>query len=337
MSNVILNLSYNGVPVTTLLAEAKRITKPLNLAGLQSCCMPLAKDVVLTRTAAGDLLPANLKHCQMKHACPVCLLREGFDRMHQFRAVLDHWRDVEGCFAAHVVLTTYRDPAYSAAHVNGLFYEAWANLATHGYRTLARRAGIVGVIWAHELVVSTHWGPHRHLIVVFREPVDLGKQRGGFLHELHPVWDGALRDVGLFCDLGDEPRTGGLYATPVRDRYVCDYITKSGTKMQKPDEKGRGPLTLLAQSLDGDTAAAKLYRDYVSATMGRQRFSMPATLMAPVRDDLDEEREEWRSRRAADEENIITVNRDDWRDALHAGAVDELVRDGVLVGAGAGA
>jgi len=201
------------------------------------------------------------------------------------------------------------------------------------YQKMKKKHGIIGTISALEVTWSPRngWHPHMHELIIFEKGVDLAAYEA----DARGKWTNALKLEMLTAN-----RHG--YRLDRTRGGVEDYIAKWGHEPTKPvwgpeaeftkghvkqsrNEKGKTAFGLLADSLDGDQEAGRLFVEFATYFKGKQQLRWSKGLKARV-GLVDKSDEEIAAEDREDASIFGLFTRDMWRVVLANDVRGELLQ-----------
>lgn len=240
----------------------------------------------------------GLQTCGCVWVCPVCAGRITEQRTADLLRATTKWH-VEGGFV--VLLTfTMQHGRYDTleASLDALLSAYRRFTSGKGFQAIKEKYNWRGSIKALEVTHGINgWHPHLHVLAFF-EPVHAlvwkgkkGRQPTGFAVDVKKRWVAMLEAHGRAASF-----THGLDVRDA-DTDVYEYIAKFGhlpesstwtleREMVKAPSKistgrdGRSPFQLLADFVEGDLGAGRLFQEYAAVFAGRQQLHWSKGLRA---------------------------------------------------------
>lgn len=212
----------------------------------------------------------GLRVCGKVWECPVCAGKVAERKRAELdQAVRDHQAQGGG-----VLLLTLTVPHTARDEAFGLVDRLLKAFRAFGQGKKAWTAVLPGYLGSVRALEVTHgangWHPHLHVLVFTGGEIEAGGElqaellaRWAKVVERHKL--GEVNHHGLRLDDGKE---AGNY---VGKWGMVDEVTRAHTKQGR--KGGRTPWALLADYIEGDKAAGRLFRDFAGAFRGKSQLS----------------------------------------------------------------
>lgn len=236
-----------------------------------------------------EVLYAPLKHaahfggvqmCKSVWLCPVCAAKISERRREELSEALRIWSEEWSSETHRLILVTFTLRHHVKENLQDVLValRRARRLLTsgRGAQDLAESHGVVGMVRSLEITHGQNgWHPHMHVLMFFDREVRIIP----FEQEMKDRWGKCVAAVGRYaswqhgCDVRFSDRDIAEYVakwgkepqwTPAHE--VTKAVTKAGRK------GGRTPLQLLADYLNGDQAAGRLWLQYAVNLKGERQL-----------------------------------------------------------------
>lgn len=275
-------------------------------------------------SSEGDKVRFNgLQTCGSVWHCPVCSSRISEFRAREMRFMCDMWQASGGgvLFITNTIRHGVDDDLRLLLEV--LFGNVWHNYHTYrAVKKLKKELGYLGRVRSVEVTHGSNgWHPHIHEIWLIKSPLSF-EQIKDVEGKLFKAWKTALKNVGM----PSVTRSRGL--TVQNGDNAAAYVAKFGrmprwdmsTEITKSHSKtgrsgSRSPFDLLRDSLNGDTYAGKLFREYAIAFAGKRQLYYSPGLKEFF--SLNERRDEEIAASNEDQVAVLAnLTREEWKAVL---------------------
>lgn len=293
----------------------------------------------------------GLQTCGSVWSCPVCSSRISERR----RELLTRAVEASRQLGAHPLLVTYtfshqRSDRLSATLES--FLAAQRSMAgNRPYRRAMASYGVVGVVKALEVTWKQRngWHPHAHVLMFAPSEISAGELE----EDLYRAWLPAAHREGLTMTRARGVKVQSTFGKveeyiskwghpPTRRLWGAeDELTKGHSKRahrDAVDAPGYSPFDLLRWLADtGESAPARLFREYAGVFKGRQQLTWSPGLAKwlGVADDAEKSDEEIAGEVREDAILLATLSPLEWRavrSANQRGQLLELARTGDVLG-----
>lgn len=293
----------------------------------------------------------GLQTCGSVWNCPVCSSRVSERRRELLTRAVEACRELGGqVFLATYTFSHGRSDRLSASLES--FLTAQRSMAgNRPYRRAMASYGVVGSVKALEVTwgTSNGWHPHAHVLLFAPAEIDVAALE----EELYRAWLPAALRQGLTMTRARGVKVQSTFGAvedyiakwghaPTRRLWGAeDELTKGHSKRAHRDElagSGYSPFDLLRWLADtGESAPARLFREYAGVFKGRQQLTWSPGLASwlGVADDAGKSDEEIAGEVREDAVLLATLTPAEWRavrSTNQRGQLLELARTGDLLG-----
>jgi hypothetical protein len=254
------------------LAPSERVSKCLRAP------IPVSPSVDVLYSPVGQSAHyGGLQVCASVWHCPVCSAKITERRRVELGAALEAWRSVPG---ARLMLATFTVQHHASEPLSGLLgpvVDGWRWFKNGDWwQAFKGSHKVAGSIRALELTQGAHgWHPHLHVLFFLWRDVEILP----FETDLKLRWAHTLKRQGRWASWA--------HGVDVRfsDAHISEYIAKYGKEPEwkvehemtkNPSKMGRNgsrtPMQLLADYLEGDEEAGRLWREYATVMKGRKQL-----------------------------------------------------------------
>jgi len=251
---------------------------------------------------AGGASWAGLRTCGSVWACPPCARKVWAGRADQLTRLLEQVGDI-GLDAALVTLTMRHDRTQSLSELWDGLGGAWrATEHSRGVRAMRDELGVEGFV---RRIEATHghngWHLHIHAIALLRrDPATTALDRLG--DAMYRAWAAHLtrkgfaaprRDIGVDVRLLDLSNPAAAVAGYITTRSTPEAMAAGELTDAMGGKRARGgnrtPWELLADAMDGDRGAARLWAEWEQASKGKRALTGLTQMAKRLGLDLDAE------------------------------------------------
>lgn len=269
--------------------------------GARTCMMPSGDVVDIAVTLDGKAHLSGVMRCASATACPVCTPVIRQRRAMEIELALQRWR-AQGKAAVMVTATIPHESRHSLETVLDVLQKAWRSMfKDRRGQKLRKQLGIVHSIRVIELTwgYENGWHPHVHAVFFLdadEEGFDVEPVRFDLASRWRELvglqeWTGTAGQVGRWrvptwahgmdVKLVDSVEVIAEYITKVEYKQGCKIPKgRLGTwgaaqELALADRKAAGPgrftpWDILRSAAQGDAEMSQLYREFESATAGKQ-------------------------------------------------------------------
>jgi hypothetical protein len=272
----------------------------------------------------------NLATCHSVWSCPICSAKITERRRVELTEAMER---ATGLRAVLATFTMHHDRRDDLSELLADLLEAYrAFQSGKGWTLITQSFGFVGSVRALEV---THWlngwHPHLHVLMFFREGVDLS----GLADALTDRWLASLAKRGRTADrehglqISDRKGDVARYIQkfghdPSPNRWTVEHeLVKSPAKMGVGEH--RTPMQLLRDYLHGDKRSGYLFKEYAQVLKGRHQLQWSRglrKLLGLVKEATDQELAE---RSEQDAALLATLSLKQWRIILAHDARGEVL------------
>jgi len=233
--------------------------------------VPNTEGVEVYRREDSATYYANLQACGSVWCCPVCAAKVSERRRVELVQALEEWKRRGG----QVYLVTLTVPHYAGYKAFGLV-ETVLDLVRKFWSGRGAASGILpgyaGQIRALEVTHGENgWHPHVHILVFLERALE-DSEVFTVWEALYARWSSLVGASGLgtpnkhgltLQDGSEAAKYAGKWGLP-------EELTKAHIKQAR--RRGRTPFALLADHLDGDDQAGRLFREFARAFKGKRQL-----------------------------------------------------------------
>lgn len=296
-------------------ALLKAAARLLPTERVRHCHHTPAGSLVTVRAGAGGAAYKGLQTCGSTWHCPICSVKIARSRRDELNDLLAWAR---GRRLVPVLLTLTMSHNARMPLRAALDMLKGANARLHRSKPWMRLKGrLAGSVTASEVTYGEQngWHPHLHVLLLVRA-ADEGMAVQA-VEQARAAWGRALEAEGGYCGRAGYQVQGAAQA----GRYIAKWGPAEEISLGRAKEGkagGRSPWQLLAQAVEGDEAAARLWQEYAISFKGRRQlvWSRGLKKAAGICDQSDEDLA------AAEDldqgEDLIMLERPAWRQVLAA-------------------
>jgi len=327
LGNTTINVSTVRTRRYKLLNIVKSLVQGAGMKHRVSNCMHLihSSSVDIKQKASGKAYYSGVSVCGSVWVCPVCASRISNARRDELGLALsgNNFMPV----MASITLQHYRNDDLKM--LTGVLNDALRKLKQgRWWKEFTGRYGIKAYVSSLEITFSLKHGWHPHKHVLFFLDVSSGKPDIQALKdELIGRYTSLVREKGMYASEFhsiDVTACGDDISGYISKWGLMDELAKANIKMGKSESYS--PFQLVELAGAGEAWAVQAFREYVHATSGKKQLTWSHGARKVLGLDKEKsDKELAKVKESKDDEIILSLDREQWKQVLRHGLQGELL------------